>query len=324
MRSDEHIAQQKSPLQGDPLRYPFEAPLDTEDVSEALLLLNGTDLDGLVSMEAAIESQRAAFTGLATGAAILGDRVLLPGNDASVAFSYAARMSATSAPVTKFGSVVPANRVRGLPSVAATALAVDALAPDARRIAILGWGAQGRRHAEVISTRLKADRVTVFAPSLSEASLAASSQGVHGEVRWASSARACVADADVVITCTTSATPLIEEAWLADARLVATVGSFSPERREVAPDVVHGRRVVVDHVPTALRQYGPVVHELGSGDLDAAALVGLGEVLTGEATIPPDARVLYGSVGVGIQDAAVVDLIIDAARAAGRGTTLPW
>ncbi|MBP6995108.1 MAG: ornithine cyclodeaminase family protein [Phycicoccus sp.] len=322
-------------------------------MSEALLLLNGTDLDGLVSMEAAIESQRAAFTGLATGAAILGDRVLLPGNDASVAFSYAARMSATSAPVTKFGSVVPANRERGLPSVAAivvvldavtgrpaavldgeavtnlrtvaaTALAVDALAPDARRIAILGWGAQGRRHAEVISTRLKADRVTVFAPSLSEASLAASSQGVHGEVRWASSARACVADADVVITCTTSATPLIEEAWLADARLVATVGSFSPERREVAPDVVHGRRVVVDHVPTALRQYGPVVHELGSGDLDAAALVGLGEVLTGEATIPPDARVLYGSVGVGIQDAAVVDLIIDAARAAGRGTTLPW
>ena len=78
MRSDEHIAQQKSPLQGDPLRYPFEAPLDTEDVSEALLLLNGTDRDGLGSMEAAIESQRAAFTGLSTGAAILAIECSMP------------------------------------------------------------------------------------------------------------------------------------------------------------------------------------------------------------------------------------------------------
>lgn len=322
-------------------------------MSDTLLLLNGTDQDGLVSMEEAVATQRAAFTALATGDAILGDRVLLPGADGSVAFSYAARMSPAATPVTKFGSVVPANPGRGLPSVAAivtvldavtgrpvavmdgeavtnlrtvaaSALAVDVLAPGARRVAVLGWGAQGRRHAEVISARLDCERLTVFSPALTASTLAATSAGVRGETAWAASPEDCVAGADLVVTCTTSATPLIGQAWLGDARLVLTVGSFSPERREVAPDVVRARRLVVDHPPTAVRQYGPVVHELQSGAFDGSALVGLGEVLTGQAVIAADEQVLYGSVGVGIQDAAVVDLIIARAQAAGRGTTLPW
>jgi len=135
-----------------------------------------------------------------------------------------------------------------------------------------------------------------------------------------------VKTADIVLLCTTSSTPVIEDAWVADGTTVVSIGSFAPDRHEVPQDLVRRARIVVDDVASALTDAGPVVRAIEDGTRRATDLVGLGDVLTGRARgrSADDEVVYYNSVGLGIQDAAAAQYILSTARAAGIGTELRW
>jgi ornithine cyclodeaminase/alanine dehydrogenase-like protein (mu-crystallin family) len=83
-----------------------------------LLLLGRQEIEALLDLPSVVATQRAAFTELESGTAQLGARTLLPNEeDDSVVFSYAARLNLAEPAVCKFGSVVPDNEQRGLPTV---------------------------------------------------------------------------------------------------------------------------------------------------------------------------------------------------------------
>ncbi len=319
--------------------------------SDHLLLLRADDISGLISVEEAIESQRSAFGALASGQGVSGPRALLPGSEESTAFCYAARLSPHSDPVSKFGSVVPANPSRGLPAVSALVVVLDAqtgrpaaliegeavtnlrtaaastlaaqlLTKDARRIAVIGWGRQGRLHAEMLSAVLAPESICVFAPHAEEGDLVGMT--ANCPLTLAASTEDAVRGADLVVTCTTSRVPVLELDWLASDATVLSIGSFAPGHREVGRDVISDARVVVDHRATALLQAGPVVEAVDAGALDPDSLVEIGDLLDGRLSISPDAFVYYNSVGVGIQDAAIAELILERAHRQGAGTSIPW
>lgn len=316
-----------------------------------LLALSRADLEGLVSHPVAMESQRAAFTALATGTARLGPRVLLPGAAGSTGFSYVARVDGDADLVAKIGSVNPANAGLGAPTVsalvvvldaatgrptalldgeavtnlrtvAASAVAAQQLRPTPETLAVVGVGAQGRLHADVLSSVLRPRQTRVFDPLVDQA--AADQLAVTGPVTAARTAREAVEGADVVVTCTTSHDPVVERSWLGDQALVLSLGSFAPDRCEVGPDVIGDAVVVVDDVATALEQAGPLRSAVALGTLRADEVVSIGDLLTGRRQVDPQALTYYNSVGLGIQDAAVVPLMVQAAHRAGVGTRLPW
>ena len=166
-------------------RWPVWHPSD-------MLVLSAADVERLFTLNVAIESQRAAFTALGRGTAVLPPRLLVPGAGESVAFCYAARLSPGGAAVSKFGSVNPANSARGLPSVtalvtvldaetgqpvavmdgtsvttirtsAASAVAASVLArPGARTLAVLGSGVQAKAHVTALSAVLDLDEVRIW------------------------------------------------------------------------------------------------------------------------------------------------------------------
>jgi ornithine cyclodeaminase len=314
-------------------------------------VLSYADIDGLVSPIDAMESQKQAFTALATGTAQLGPRVLVPGPDASTGFSYVARLDTGADLVAKVGSVNPANARRRMPTVSALVTVLDAatgrptavldgeavtnlrtvaasavvaaeLRPAPETLAVIGLGVQGRLHAEVLSAVLRPQRTIVYDPHVGRQEVA--QLRVTGPVSAARKPRHAVETATVVVTCTTSTEPVLRRDWLLDDALVLSIGSFAPDRSEVGADVVNEAAVVVDDVPTALEQAGPVRSATAGGTLRVDQITAVGDLLTGRRSVDPDGLTYYNSVGLGIQDAAVVPLLVAAAARAGVGVRLPW
>ena len=320
---------------------------------EGLLVLSAADVERLFTLDLAIESQRAAFTALGRGTAVLPPRLLVPGAGDAVAFCYAARLSPDGAAVSKFGSVNPANPARGLPSVnalvtvldaetgqpvavmdgtavttirtsAASAVAASALArPGARTLAVLGSGVQARAHVAALTRVLSLDEIRIWSPSPERRAAAAGSAsgaaGTAGPVaRAAGSAEEAVRGADVIACCTTSFTPVLDVSWLADGAMVISIGSFAPDRHEVPAELaIRADAVVVDDVPTALEDAGPIIAAAASDDF-TERLIPLGDVVAGlrAARQAGTDLVYYNSVGLGVQDAAAALAIVAAASAA--------
>lgn len=319
-----------------------------------ILGLSATDVSELLTVDLAIDSQRTAFRNLATGEAILPDRLLLDGAAGSVAFCYAARLDAGSGAVCKFGSVNPGNvdadlptisalvtvldEVSGLPvavmdgtsvttirTSAASAVAVEALAtPGASRLAVIGSGVQAVAHVRAIARVIDLTDVVMWspdAPTLAEAVRVLDDEHEF-PVRMGDSAAETVTGAQIIATCSSSSTPVLDDAWVADGATIVSVGSFAPDRFEIPPDLVaRADSVVVDHAPTAMEHAGPVVRALADGVLTEDDLVEIGDVLVGTkpARTSPEQVIYYNSVGVGIQDAAAARTVLEAARRTGRG-----
>ncbi|MEV0179056.1 ornithine cyclodeaminase family protein [Streptomyces sp. NPDC050625] len=320
-------------------------------MTDDVLFLSGEQVARLLDLDAAIASQRAAFTALGTGDADLPGKIMEPSRfDDSVVFAYLARLSADTGPVAKFGSVNPGNAAAGLPTVhavvtaldpvtgrlaavldgtalttlrtaAGSAVAVDALAvPGVVEPAVLGSGTQALAHVRAIARVREVTSVRLWSPTPAHRARAARTLAeLDVPVRAADSAEEAVTGASLVAACTLSTTPVVRGEWLAPGCTVVSVGSFEPTRREVDTEVVRrAAAVVVDDPATAAGHAGPVVDALREGLLAPADLVPLGEVLTGRrsARTSPDDIVYYNSVGLGIQDAAAAWAVIRAAKEA--------
>ncbi|MDL4812957.1 ornithine cyclodeaminase family protein [Actinomadura opuntiae] len=317
-----------------------------------VLLLSAADVRAVFDLPAAIGSQRAAFAALGGGEARLAPRVLLDGPDGAVAFGYLSRLPGAGA-VAKVGSVTPGNAARGLPTVAAlvivqdpvdgrpvaiiegesvttprtaaaSAVAADHLAvPDASRLVVVGCGVQGRAHVRAMLLVRPIGRVTVACRNSETCSVAADlAAELEVPVEGIGDVRAAVADADIVVTATTSAEPVVLGEWLPPGCTVLSVGSFAPDRREVDGALLaRAATVVVDDVATALRQAGPIVAGVRDGRLSEDRIRPLGPIVAGLAPgrAAPGDVVFCNSVGLGVQDAAAAAVIVDRARAAGMG-----
>lgn len=314
----------------------------------SLLLLRASDISRLVSFEDVVGTQERGFRALAEGNAVLGERVLLAGAAGSVVFSYAARMSAADPAVSKFGSVVPANTTRGLPSVSAIVVALDgetgrpaaiidgdeltalrtvaasvaavrALAEPPRTVAVIGSGTQGERHALAALQHLGVEELRLWSPDRSRAlALRTSLRRAAGDARIVvpTSPRPAVEGADVIFLCTNSFDPVVAGDWLAPGSLVVSIGAFAPDRREIGREVLAHARLVVDHRPTAVRQCGHLADALAAGIVTAYDIIEIGDVYSERVPARAERGVVtvYSSVGVGIQDAAVVGELLRRAR----------
>jgi ornithine cyclodeaminase len=321
-----------------------------------MLTVSAEKVARLLDIDAAIESQRAAFLALASGQVDLPPKIMHASRfDDTVGFGYLARLGPGSGFVAKVGGVYPGNPARGLASVtalvialdavtgepvavldggavttlrtaAASAVAVDALAlPALDRLALVGSGTQARAHARAVNRIRPLRSVSLWSPTAANRERAAGdiSAELGIPVSVARTPGEAVRDAPLVVTCTLSRTPVVGAADVAPGALVVSVGSFEPGRCEVDAALVRtAAAVVVDDPVTAAVHAGPVVSALRDGHLTGDRLVALGEVLAEPGwrhRLGPRDTVFYNSVGIGVQDAAAAWAVVDRARAA-QGT----
>lgn len=328
-------------------------------MSHELLILTADDIAGLLDPEAVHASQRRAFEALGSGAAELAPKVVVPGAEDSSLLTYTARSAREAAGVVKVIGFQPANPTRGLDPVQGAVLVLDPLTgqpvalmdgpalttprtaagsavatellarADARVLTVVGTGVQARAHLAALSRVRAFEAVHVIGRRAEAAEeLAAWARDELGLAAQAGTDLAAVAgESDVVVTCTTSASPLVDASMVRDGALVISVGSFAPDRSELATDLL-GRAalVVVDDVATATAQAGCVIDAVEAGAVTAGDLVPLGAVATGAHPGRADDAdvVVYNSVGIAVQDATIAEELLALARERGAGTRIPF
>jgi alanine dehydrogenase len=184
-------------------------------------------------------------------------------------------------------------------TAAVSAVATEHLArSDASVLAIIGSGVQARSHLEALKLVREFRDVRVWSPRR-----AVAFAEEHG-VRAAASAEEAVRGADVVVTATTSPTPVLLGEWLSPGTHINAVGAPRPDWRELDEEVLRRARVYVDSREAAMKESGDVI---AAGEVYAE----IGEVAAGTklGRQSEEEVTLFKSLGLAVEDVATAELV---------------
>jgi ornithine cyclodeaminase len=121
-----------------------------------------------------------------------------------------------------------------------------------------------------------------------------------------------VARADVIVTVTASRSPLIDVDWVAPGTHVTAVGSDLPGKQELQSALLGRADVICVDDPAVTAVSGELQHGLRDGRLALDNVVTLGAVAAGDAAGREGAEQITVAdlCGLGVQDAAVADLVL--------------
>lgn len=180
-------------------------------------------------------------------------------------------------------------------------VAVNAMSrADARVLAVIGTGRQARAQVEAASLVRPFRLIKVY--SRSEERRRSFCQNMSDRlaatVEVASSARACLADADVVICATTSPTPVFEASWVKPGTHVQTLGPKEASAHELPPEILNRSAILATDSLAQLRSY-PNPH-IACGTPHEDRIVELSDIVAGRVpgrTSGTDVTVFF-SVGL--------------------------
>jgi len=212
--------------------------------------------------------------------------------------------------------VIDGAALTGLRTAAVSALATKLLArPDSRRLVVFGAGAQAAAHASAMCDVLPIEHVTVVGSTRASPRAAGlveqlRSTGVKATVGDATS----VSRADVICTCTTSQTPLFDDAHLPPGVHINAIGAYRLDMCELPVESLARAELVVESIESTLIEAGDVVDAIERGALPEHGFAReLHDVLNGTSVRNDDAQItIFKSVGLSGEDLVVARAVADA------------
>ncbi len=232
--------------------------------------------------------------------------------------------------VTLFGldgsleALIEADFMGAYRTGAASAVAARALArPGPATVAMIGAGWQAATQALAISRVLEIKELRVFSRHDERRAEFAREQEAQLGVPTlaAGSAELAVRGADVVVTMTTSKTPVIEAGWIEPHALVIAAGSNWHNKAEVPIELVaRAQTIVVDQLAAAQLESGDLIAAHEAGQFEWSRAVELAAVMAGKWQRPDGEGIaLFESHGLALWDLAAGSVILAAAKERGFG-----
>jgi ornithine cyclodeaminase/alanine dehydrogenase-like protein (mu-crystallin family) len=248
---------------------------------------------------------------------------LMPGNPARGLDTHQGTVTLFDGTTGVPTAILDASAVTAVRTAAVSAVATRTLArEDARVLAILGAGVQGRAHLTALVGVREFEEVRVYSPT--EAHARALAPAGDGAARVASSAEDAVRGADVVVTATSAREPVLRRVWLAPGAHVNAVGASTPSVRELDVETVAACVLFCDSRESLRNEAGEYRLALEEGAISGENHVRgeLGEVLAGSAPGRLDAGELtvFRSLGLAVEDLAAARCAVTRARRLGIGT----
>jgi len=202
-------------------------------------------------------------------------------------------------------AVMDGRRITEMRTAAVSAVAAEALAPNAKTLGILGSGVQARSHIEALRHINPAFRIPGAIRVWSRNSQ--NSAIIAGEMNATAVPIEEAAACSVVVTVTSATEPVLQGKWLVPQSLVIAVGAVGPHLRELDDEVMRG------HLVAESRQGS----ENESGDVilsGAKVQAELGEILASTAPPLPPGRIVFKSLGMAIEDLTGAVIVWDALK----------
>ncbi len=211
---------------------------------------------------------------------------------------------------------IEAETLTAVRTAASTAVATDLLARrDAEILGVLGSGREAEAHVPAIREVRDLSRVIVYSRTKERRdSFAKKVSQTYGiQAISANSPEEVVRKSDILVTATTSQTPLFKGELVKPGTHVNAIGAALPGSREVDTSLVQRSIVVVDSRQQSLSTYGDIMIPMKEHAIEESHIrAELGQLLVHSQTIVPEPGdiTLFKSGGLAVLDAIAADFIV--------------
>ncbi|MFO0948392.1 MAG: ornithine cyclodeaminase family protein [Planctomycetota bacterium] len=315
------------------------------------LFLSESDVERLVNMELAIEAESAVFrrraepdiNNIPRGRARTEKCMLhvmgAASNSMGVACSkiYTSSRGSLSFLVLlhdggtgELLAVLEGNRLGAVRTGAVSAVATDLMArPDSNTVGIFGSGRQARTQLEAVCFVRDIVEAYVYSPnSLRRTQFAEEMSSLLGiDVVPVAKPELAAEDKDIVITATTSATPVLKAEWISEGTHLNAVGSNFLAKAELDTETIRQcKPIVVDDKEQSKIEAGDFTRPLEEGVITWQDIHELSSIV--HQRLPgrthADDITLFKSVGAAFEDLAIAKAAYELALREGVGNRLPF
>lgn len=215
----------------------------------------------------------------------------------------------------RLSAVLDGATLTALRTAAVAAYATQLFArPEASVLALFGAGALAEAHLEAIAAVRPLSTIRVVGRSPERLHAFCERMTARGYEAVPSDPQRALDGAEIVVTVTTSSTPVFADGDVGPGVHINAMGSYRPDRAEVPAETVQRARVIVETAESAWAEAGDLIQPLRAG------LIGEDHVwaelreharIAGLRTIEPDVVTLFKSVGHVALDLAALRVALE-------------
>lgn len=251
---------------------------------------------------------------------------VFPENPAKGLDSHQGSVMLFSAENGELMALMNASAMTAIRTAAVSGVATQLLArEDAGELAIIGTGIQARAHIEAMACARPIKRARVASRSFEQARSFADefSSRYSFPIEAVDSVEAAVRGADVIVTATTAAEPILKREWISSGAHLNVVGSSIPTTRETDSATMAACSLFVDRRESTINEGGDYLFALREGAIGPDHIKAeIGEVLIGSKPGRSSSNeiTLFKSLGLAIEDLASAQYLYRKATEELKGT----
>lgn len=213
----------------------------------------------------------------------------------------------------QFLCILDGDQITRLRTAATIDIAIDLLSPKTvSRGALLGAGRQSAMILQTMLEKFSDIQISLYSPRVgSVKNLITEFPKHNSQLFIAESSATAVREADLIVTATSSLTPLFDISDIKMSALICAVGATKAGRCEVDPSVVEGAGAVIcDDVVGSKIECGDLIEASLQGKFSWDRALQFRDVLVGRQIVEhSNGPILFETQGVAIQDVAISSLI---------------
>lgn len=208
----------------------------------------------------------------------------------------------------KMAAAIEAGKVNAFRTAASNAVATQILArKDSKVLVIFGTGNQAKYECEALARIRNFDQILIVGRDQNKAeTMAEDLKNLGIEIKIAGAKEACE-QADVIVTATSSHTPLFKAEWVKAGTHISSMGSDKQGKQELPPELFSQSGLFCD-----LNTQSKVIGEFQHAP-ESAILMNIGDVLLANAQgrQSQEQITIYDSSGLSIQDLYIAQKILE-------------